>query len=282
MDQQEDITNFQSLFNGAFPFTTDGVIVAIPSASFEEEMQTKITFNGGRIGLQTFNHENMHQWWGDNVSEGNFNLTFFKEGMATIGEYLFAARNAETAAGGPTSPAGQAAFQQSLVDRFNRNYANSGSLWTAAPSNPTSYTLFNTPTTYTRPGTTYLALRQILGSGNWTRMLQQTQRDFGGSSITEQQLEAEFQRFMPNQSAACSARLDQFFGQWFDTVFTPGGGANRPQITGPGLNGPGFYDASGGCDGPPADGTGAPATASAASPLSAGLEIGDGRLQRAG
>jgi peptidase M1-like protein len=281
MDQQEDITNFQSLFNGAFPFTTDGVIVAIPSASFEEEMQTKITFNGGRISLGTFNHENMHQWWGDNVSEGNFNLTFFKEGMATVGQYLFQARTAETAAGGPTSPAGQAAFQQSLVDQFNRNYANAGSLWTAAPSDPTSYTLFNTPTTYTRPGTTYLALRQILGSGNWTRMLQQTQRDFGGSSITEQQLEAEFHGFMPNQSAACSTRLDQFFGQWFDTVFPPGGGANRPQLTGPGLNGPGFYDASGGCDGPPADGTGAPASAPAANPLSADLEIGDGRLEHA-
>jgi hypothetical protein len=137
MDQQEDITNFQSLFNGAFPFTTNGVIVGIPSASFEEEMQTKITFNGGRIGLQTFNHENMHQWWGDNVSEANYTLTFFKEGMATVGEYLFAARNAETAAGGPTSPAGQAAFQASLVNRFNTNYARAGSFWTAAPSDPT-------------------------------------------------------------------------------------------------------------------------------------------------
>ena len=47
MDKQEDITNFQTQFNGPFPFTTDGVVVGIPSASFEEEMQTKITFVGG-------------------------------------------------------------------------------------------------------------------------------------------------------------------------------------------------------------------------------------------
>jgi aminopeptidase N len=208
MDQQEDITNFQSLFNGAFPFTTDGVIVGIPDASFEEEMQTKITFNGGQIGLQTFNHENMHQWWGDDVAEANYNLMFFKEGMATLGEYLFAAHNAETAAGGPTSPAGQAAFQASLVNRFNTNYANTGSLWTAAPSDPTPATPFNNGPTYRRPGTAYIALRQILGSGPFTRVLQQTQRDFGGSSITEAQLEAEFHRGMPNQSAECSARLD--------------------------------------------------------------------------
>ena len=94
MDNQEDIVGFQTLFNGAYPFTTAGVVVGIPSASFEEEMQTKITFAGGTIGgttgtsLGTFNHESMHQWFGDNVSEAAFNLTFWKEGFATLGEYL--------------------------------------------------------------------------------------------------------------------------------------------------------------------------------------------------
>ncbi len=33
----------------------------------------------------------------------------------------------------PRHGGGRAAFQQSLVDQFNRNYANTGSLWTAAP-----------------------------------------------------------------------------------------------------------------------------------------------------
>ena len=48
------------------------------------------------------------------------------------------------------------------------------------------------------------------------------------------QLEGEFRRFMPDQSPACAARLDAFFGQWFDTAFPPGGGVNRLQLTGPG------------------------------------------------
>src|SRR5262249_10650720 len=48
MDQQQDITDFQSRFNGRFPFRTNGVLVGVPSASFEEEMQTMITFAGGR------------------------------------------------------------------------------------------------------------------------------------------------------------------------------------------------------------------------------------------
>ena len=52
MDQQQDITDFESQFNGPFPFDTDGVAVGTPPASFEEEMQTMITFAGGRAGLE--------------------------------------------------------------------------------------------------------------------------------------------------------------------------------------------------------------------------------------
>ena len=47
MDQQQDITEFQSQFNGPFPFTSDGVLIGTPDAGFEEEMQTMITFAGG-------------------------------------------------------------------------------------------------------------------------------------------------------------------------------------------------------------------------------------------
>jgi hypothetical protein len=247
MDQQPDITQFQSMFNGPYPFTTDGVVVGIPEAGFEEEMQTMITFQGGQISLRTFNHENMHQWWGDNVTEANYNLTFFKEGFATFGEYLFVARNAANAAGGLNTPAGQAAFDASLIQQFNTNYARTGSIWTAAPSDPIPATLFQGSTTYVRPGTAYIALRQILGQARFIKALQQIQRKYGGGSITESQLEAFFHRWMPNHSHACSEKLDQFFTEWFDTVYPPGGGQNKPQITGPGLDGPGFYNASGGC-----------------------------------
>ena len=243
MDQQQDITDFQSRFNGPFPFATDGVLVGIPPASFEEEMQTMITFAGGQIGLATFNHENMHQWWGDNVSEANFNLTFFKEGMATLGEYLFEARQAQHAAGGPGTAAGRKAFEKSLVHRFDTTYGSSGNLWTGAPSDPTPARLFSGSTTYTRPGTAYLALRQILGHHRFDRALRRIQRRFGGGSITEPQLEAQFDHLLPSRRHACHVRLGTFFTQWFDTAYPPGGGAHRPQLTGPGLDGSGFYGA---------------------------------------
>ncbi len=253
MNQQEDITAFQSQFNGTYPFTSDGVIVGTPSASFEEEMQTMITFAGGSIDLDTFNHENMHQWWGDNVTEGGYNLTFYKEGFATLGEYLLAARTAETKAGGPYSRAGQAAFNATLIRQFDTDYASKGSLWTSAPSNPTPYGLFDNGPTYARPGAAYIALRQILGKTNFAKALQEIQRDYGGGSITEAQLERGFVRWMPNRSASCSAELGRFFTEWFDTAYPNGGGSHRPQITGPGLAGPGFYASRGGCrKGPPA------------------------------
>jgi len=245
MSKQPDITRFESRFNGRYPFTSDGVVVGRPSASFEEEMQTMITFAGGEIDTDTLYHENMHQWWGDHVSEASYNLTFFKEGLATLGEFLFAARTAQARAGGPGTKAGRRAFQRSLVRQFNTSYASKNRFWTAAPSNPTPFGLFSGSATYERPGIAYIALRQILGHANFTRALTGIQRRYGDGAITEARLEAGFRQWLPNRGAACGSRLGQFFRQWFDTAYPPGGGANRPGITGPGLAGPGFY--TGGC-----------------------------------
>ena len=247
MNKQQNITEFESQFNGTYPFTSDGVVVGTPPASFEEEMQTMITFAGGFISTDVLYHENMHQWWGDNVTESGYNLTFYKEGLATVAEFLYHARLAENKAGGPYSPKGQAAFQATLVKRFNKIYAHKHRFWTVAPSNPEPVGLFSGPSTYNRPAAAYLALRQILGHGNFTQALQQMQRTYGGSHITEPELEAAFTRWLPVQTSACRARLSQFFTQWFDTAYRAGGGQHRPQITGPGLAGPGFYNASGGC-----------------------------------
>jgi Peptidase family M1 domain len=244
MRMQRDITRFESRFTGPYPFTSDGIVIGTPPASFDEEMQTMIAFAGGQIDTDTLYHENMHQWWGDHVSEGGYRMTFFKEGMATYGEFLYSARQAEAAAGGPSTAAGRAAFQKSLVDTFSQIYAIGGSFWTVAPSNPEPYGLFSGASTYARPGAAYVALRQILGHANFIRALEQIQRTYGNGSISEPQLETAFGRWLPVQTNACHARLSRFFAQWFDTAYPAGGGTNRPAITGPGLAGQGF---GGGC-----------------------------------
>ncbi len=247
MDQQEDITDFEAGFTGPFPFATDGVVVGTPQASFEEEMQTMITFAGGVVDTDTLYHENMHQWWGDNVSEADYRYTFFKEGLATVAELLYAARQAQDAAGGPSTARGRAAFQRSLVSQFDQIYRQGGSFWTAAPSDPSPWGLFSGSATYDRPAAAYVALRQILGPQRFTAALVDLQRTYGGGAITERQLEAEFHAQLPVRTPACQARLSQFFTQWFDTAYAVGGGSRRPQITGPGLAGPGFYGPTGRC-----------------------------------
>jgi hypothetical protein len=249
MQMQNTITDFQKQFNGPFPFTSNGVIVAQPSVSFEEEMQTMIAFQGGSISTGTFVHENMHQWWGDNVSEGAFNMTALKEGFASFGEYLWAARTAGLAAGVEGSPAYTTAFNASLTSRFNTNYnTTSSSFWTTAPLKVTAATLFSGSATYTRSSTGYLAMRAILGPALMTKAMTAIQHDFAGGNILVSDIVSEFQRFLPNQSATCRARVDTWATQWFNTSYPTGGAntVNRPQMTGPGQathpSGVTFYD----------------------------------------
>ena len=137
-----------AVVNGPFPFNANGIVVALPSASFEEEMQTKIVFVGGSIGnnAQTFSHENMHQWWGDAVSYAQPKYTFFKEGYADISEYLFIADIAGKAAGPVGSDAYKAAFEASIASRFagtSQYNTTSTTFWSVAPTNPTSGNLFS-------------------------------------------------------------------------------------------------------------------------------------------
>lgn len=102
-----------------------------------------------------------------------------------------------------------------------RAHKDTGSLWTA-PSNPRHYTLFAGATTYTRPGIAYIALRRILGPRK-------------PGERHRARLEAGFSEFLPNPTPACIAKLNRFFTQWFDTVYPPSGGRNRPQIMAAGL-----------------------------------------------
>ena len=71
--------------------------------------------------------------------------------------------------------------------------------------------------------------------------MKKIQSDFGGRRSPRRSSRTSSTRRCPTRPPACHARLDQFFTQWFDTAYPSGGGANKPQITGPGLNGPGFF-----------------------------------------
>ena len=271
MDMQEDITHFQEQFNGPFQFNANGIVVALPNASFQEEMQTKIVFVNGSIGntAETFSHENMHQWWGDAVSYAQPKYTFFKEGYADMSEYLFLADVAGKAAGAVGSAAYNTAFEASIASRFaatNRYNTTSTTFWSVVPTNPTSGQLFGSSNTYNRPGQSYIALRAILGNDQLVKASKEIQTDYQYGSIAPEQEIAIYHKYLPNQSMGCSNKLDAFFKQWWFTTYSgsPAAG-NKPQITGPGLAGnDGFYDANGGCSDYGVD------------------QTGDGRRHRAG
>src|SRR4051794_297933 len=277
MDGQPDITAFESYFNGAFPFSSDGVIVGTPAASFEEEMQTKITFAGSTVVTPTLYHENMHQWWGDNVTESRFRNTFFKEGFATLSEYFSIAREAAMASGGqPGDAPYDALFDASMDAQFQQNYATI-TAWDVAPSDPSAADLFGDQS-YNRSGTAYTALRKILGDGPFRQAMHDIQHDYGSNDpvagahdgrgyITEDEERAEFYRRLP-QTQACAARLAQFFTQWFDTAFPSGGGDNRPQLTGQANSSAPFYSTGTTC----ADST-APVTKLATAPAGGQLSV---------
>jgi Peptidase family M1 domain len=238
------VTALESAFTGTYPFRSDGVIVGLPPASFAEEMQTMIAFGGGTMQLGILYHENFHQWWGDNVSEAGYRMTFYKEGLATLAEYLMGAAQP----GGRPSLAALGDITGTLISRFNAVYASGGGFWTTAPADPAPADLFQGDAIYARPAAAYIALRQILGAARFGSALRAIQRAYGGRSITQPGLAAAFTRWLPSQRPACRQRLADFFRQWFDTAYPPGGGGGRPRLTGPGLAGPGFY--GGGCPAP--------------------------------
>ena len=238
---QPDVTRFEQRFTGPFPFASDGIVAGSPSTrSGEEEMASMIVFPGNGLGLVDVGglyHENFHQWWGDNVSDANFDMTFFKEGMATLAVQLYSAREAAQKSGAPSTTAGRAAFKRYLTQQFDSLYALGPGAWQLAPSHRSPASYLDLYAVYERPKATLIALRQILGPRPFDVVLRTIQHRYAGLSITEPQLKAAFAARLPNHSAACRTRLSQFFTEWFDTAYHGG----KPQITGPGLPGHPFY-----------------------------------------
>ena len=231
MNMQQNITEFESQFNGTFPFTSDGVVVGTPPASFEEEMQTMITFAGGQIGAEHAVPREHAPVVGRQRHRGRLQHDLLQGGHGHRGavpvhrrarrRWPRAART-RTRARPPSRPA--------WSRRSTQIYAQKGSFWMpgAVRTRRRSACSPARPPTTARPRPTSRCARSS-GPTNFTQALQQIQREYGGSHITEAQLEAAFHQWMPNQSGACQARLSEFFTEWFDTAYPGGGGKNRPQ-----------------------------------------------------
>ena len=109
MDQQQDITDFQSRFNGPFPFTSDGVLVGSPVGQLRGgDADDDHLRRAGRSTSAPSTTRTCTSGGATTSPRRNFNLTFFKEGMATVGRVpLRAPAPPQTAAGGPGTAAGR-------------------------------------------------------------------------------------------------------------------------------------------------------------------------------
>ena len=217
----------------------------------------------------------MHQWWGDAVSYAQPKYTFFKEGYADMSEWLHIANIAALAAGPVGSDAYKTAFEASIAAASATTQQvqhHQHDVLERRAGQPDVEQPVLHANTYTRPGMSYIALRAILGPDNFRKASTEIQTTYRYGSVVPSDEIAIFHKYMPNQSIGCSKKLDAFFKQWWDTSYTgsPAAG-NKPSITGPGLAGGGFYDATGGCSDYGTDET---TTPGGTVPATLGLTIG--------
>jgi hypothetical protein len=183
-------------------------------------------------------HEIFHQWFGDNVREANFDMALSREGMADLGEALYAADRAARNEGGPSTATGRTAIERQLAHAFDFDYTRLGpGAWQLAQSKRPPAGYLDVFAVYVWPADALVALRQIFGPRDVDAVLHAIQHGYGGLSITEPEVKRAFAAGLPNHSASCRTRLTQFFTQWFDTAYH----GSKPQITGPGLDGHPFY-----------------------------------------
>ena len=237
MDQQEDITHFQEQFNGPFPFNANGIVVALPSASFEEEMQTKIVFVGGTIG-------------------NNARDVRAREHAPVVGRQRLLRRAPQhVLQGGPrddrrstTTPrdiAGKAAggqwhrrLQRGVRGQHRDPLQRTELQHDVARRSGTSRRRTRRRRTCSAPRTPTRArarptsrCARSSARPTTTRVLQadparlRRRLDLAASSEI-----AISSKYMPNKSIGCSNKLDAFFKQWWDTAYTgsPAAG-NKPR-----------------------------------------------------
>ena len=236
MDQQEDITHFQSAVQRAVPVQRQRRLVGSRARASRRRCRRRSSSPAARSALGTFNHENMHQWWGDNVSEAELNLTFFKEGYGDARRVLLhrahGARPPPAAHGTPPAtrrsrPASSTASTRTTT----RPAAASGRRRRRTrPRQRCS----RTANTYTRPGTAYLALRADPRQGQLHDAMQadpaRLRRRLDHRGAARGRSSTSTCRTSPR----LPARLDEFFTQWLDTAYPSGRRRQQAADHGPG------------------------------------------------
>jgi aminopeptidase N len=166
-----------------------------------------VTGRGTNEGL--FAHEIAHQWFGDSVTEADWDHTWLSEGFAT---YLTHVYN-EYTSGRDAMVRGLRRDRESIVRYFERNPASA----VVTPANPKLDNILSA-NSYQKGGWFLHMLRRLVGDETfWKGVSTYYARYQNGNALTD-----DFRRVMEDVSGR---PLEEFFRQW---VYTPG----QPTIAG--------------------------------------------------
>jgi aminopeptidase N len=166
-----------------------------------------VTGRGTNEGL--FAHEIAHQWFGDSVTESDWDHTWLSEGFATYFTHVYN----EYTFGRDTMVRGLRRDRDSIVRFFERNPASA----IVTPANPKLDNILST-NSYQKGGWFLHMLRRLVGDEVfWRGVSTYYARYQNGNALTD-----DFRRVMEEVSGK---PLEEFFRQW---VFTPG----QPTVAG--------------------------------------------------
>jgi aminopeptidase N len=179
---------------GTYPFSSTGGLVTSLSPGFALENQTRPTYPSlGTYERSLVVHELAHQWFGNSVSVRGWRDIWLNEGFATYME----ARYAETH-GGP----GIRTWLHRSYDSFDHMDA----FWRVPIDDPGPRRIFEYPI-YQRGGMTLAALRRVIGSADFTRLLRRWVSEHRNGNVTTQQ-------FTDLAEEISGVDLDAFFDAW--------------------------------------------------------------------
>jgi aminopeptidase N len=166
-----------------------------------------VTGRGTNEGL--FAHEIAHQWFGDSVTESDWDHTWLSEGFATYFTHVYN----EYTLGRDTMVRGLRRDRDAIIRYFERSPASA----IVTPANPKLDNILST-NSYQKGGWFLHMLRRLVGDEVfWRGVSTYYARYQNGNALTD-----DFRRVMEEVSGR---PLEEFFRQW---VFTPG----QPAIAG--------------------------------------------------
>jgi aminopeptidase N len=180
---------------GKYPFNSVGGIVYTQTNLDSLENQTRPSyssddFDSADDANDLMAHELAHQWFGDNVTIGDWSDIWLNEGFATYAEWLWS----------------QHIGGQTPKQHFDKVYNESDNFPLDPPAMPTLNSLFD-DTVYTRGAVTLEALRIVVGDTTFWRIIRGwAQLHAGGDATTGE--------FIAYTDQISGRSLDAFLHSW--------------------------------------------------------------------